>query len=62
MDNQGKRFEGHGVVHKESCKPQVVVADNFVNGLGHLFFLGVLAHGHDFKLEFVNVAKTNTHS
>lgn len=39
-----------------------MVTDHLMDSLGHLFFLGVLAHSHDFKLELVNIAEADSHA
>ena len=39
-----------------------MVADHLMDGLGHLFFFGILAHGHHLELKLVDVAEADSHA
>jgi hypothetical protein len=40
----------------------MMVTDNLVDGFGHFPLIWITTHGHDLKLEFIDVTKPNTHA
>lgn len=62
MYNQRKRLKCNCIIDQESDEPEVMVANDLLNGPSHLFLFRVPAHSHHFELQLVDIAETNGHS
>lgn len=40
----------------------MMVTDNLMNGFGHFPFVGITTHGHNLKLQFIDVTEPHTHA
>lgn len=39
-----------------------MITDNLVDGFGHFPLIWITTHGHDLKLEFIDITETHPHA